>query len=97
MSQTNFLQWTGKNDKQVIDFIKGFLTKEYVAFRDSIVEKEISDIKTLTVSFAIELPVKKTCNFELGTYVTVVEHDDGEISIFQTTQNNLERMNSNND
>ncbi len=59
MSQTSFLQWTGKNDKQVIDFIKGFLTKEYIAFRDSIVEKEISDIKTLTVSFAIKLLVKK--------------------------------------
>ena len=85
MSQTNFLQWTGKNDKQVIDFIKGFLTKEYVVFKDSMVEKEISDIKTLTVSFAIELLVKKTYNFELGTYVTVVEHDDGKISIFQTT------------
>ena len=85
MSQTNFLQWTGKNDKQVIDFIKGFLTKEYIAFRDSMIEKEISDIKTLTVSFAIELLVKKTYNFELGTYVTVVEHDDGKISIFQTT------------
>ena len=89
MSQINFLQWTGKNDQQVVDFIKGFLTKEYIAFRDSIVEKEISDIKTLTVSFVIDLLVKKTYGFELGTYVTVVENDDGEISIFQTTQNKL--------
>lgn len=89
MSQTNFLQWTGKNDQQVVDFIKGFLTKEYIAFRDSIVEKEISDIKTLTVSFVIDLLVKKTYSFELGTYVTVVENDDGEISIFQTTQSEL--------
>lgn len=89
MSQTNFLQWTGKNDQQVADFIKGFLTKEYIAFRDSMVEKEINDIKTLTVSFEIDLLVKKTYSFELGTYVTVVENDDGEISIFQTTQNEL--------
>ncbi|NCD07455.1 MAG: hypothetical protein EOL97_15205 [Spirochaetia bacterium] len=93
MPQISVLQWTGKNDKQVIDFIKGFLTKEYVVFKDSMVEKEISDIKTLTVSFAIELLVKKTYNFELGTCVTVVEHDDGEISIFQTHPSDINFLN----